>query len=86
MCRVSLIPSPHSSSSSPSTGEPGTGDSRLVYQNKIAGRGRGVCGCHCLGSSVHVEAKLVYQVEIGETHEGTSQLGREGGREGRREE
>ena len=59
MCRVSLIPSPHSSSS---TGEPGTGDSRLVYQNKIAGCGRGVRGCHCLGSSVHVQAKLVHQV------------------------
>ena len=88
MSRVSLIPSPHPSFS---TGESGNGDTGLAYQNKIAGCGRGVCGCHCLGSSVHVETELVHQVEVGETHQGASQLGEwwrgwEGWREGGREE
>ena len=73
MSRVSLIPSPHPSFS---TGESGNGDTGLAHQNKIAGCGRGVCGCgcHCLRSSVHVEAELVHQVEVGETRQGASQL------------
>ena len=77
MSRVSLIPSLYPSFS---TGESGNGDTGLAHQNKIAGCGRGVRGCHCLWSSIHVEAELVHQVEVGETRQGASQL--EGGREG----